>query len=236
MPNRTLVLPLVFCASVLASCAQRLTTQDDKGFIYYEPQPYLVVAKNMSFGASAAAAKPPTPEEKPEKKEGATGKAEKGGIKSYADIFGSAAPQEAKDEYEYRIIYLPRACPDAACEEAHRIRVTNGIGSMKASVTLEHGWMLTGLSTENDAQVDEMVAATAQVISAVGSLGVFATQGKLTVPPTTAVTEREAFIRLYDVETWSCVFSYPARSDCPAKPLVADPPTGGTRPSPQEAP
>ncbi|HLH03707.1 MAG TPA: hypothetical protein VKX25_13120 [Bryobacteraceae bacterium] len=143
----------------------------DVGFQYAIPAPYLVIT-NAKLSVPGAPS-PPDSGGKPN----TTGKpsgagADTKGLDETKDQNPSPPPVTAT------IIYLPS-------DEKYAVKVKSGIfGTFKGSLTLQNGWMLTGVNQEYDTKGTETVTAFSGVLGTIlkaGGLG-FVPEGKAQAP------------------------------------------------------
>ena len=168
--SSALLVPVV--AVIVAGCAGnvhcvRLSPMVDKnerdGAIpYYQPKPYLLVAKNLK--PVPPAPEPPAPE--PPKKEE---KGENSQVTALAKK--SVTPGEERDEFSYRLIYLPDMT------RKYGIEFERGFGTFDGSITLVDGWKLTGINLKTDSKTAETITAvgsalkdTAELVCKIGAL------------------------------------------------------------------
>jgi hypothetical protein len=168
------LLPIIACAKVsvvpVNPDGSAPTNSPVEGVRYYEPHPYLLVAR-LPPNTQATGGNSP-------QESGSSGRAAQSqtdnSTSNKAPMSAPAAPatgpsvgasdtsfSASTDQYSIRLIYLPDYSHPFAISESPGL-----FGSSSMKPQLQDGWMLTNLEASGDSKVAETVAAMAQLVSA----------------------------------------------------------------------
>jgi hypothetical protein len=140
------ILASLFTVMTLFGCASTITAKPsgESGIPYYLPNPYLLMAKNISLVQT----KTITKTIKEEKKET---------IETTAEPITQS--DTGRDFFSFQVIYLPDLT------QKYGIEILSRTGTIDTTVTLIDGWKFTGLNLKADAKTSETINAIGSVVS-----------------------------------------------------------------------